>query len=544
MSIRHLILLGLFSTKMVTSQTPPAAPRVEHREVRHGATVIDDYFWLREKSNPKVTQYLEAENAYTAAMTKDLQPFSDALYQEMLGRIKQTDLSVPTPHRGYLYYSRTEEGKQYPIQCRRKGTMEAPEEVLLDLNELGKDKKFVGLGAFVVSDDQNLLAYTIDYTGFRQYALRVKDLRTGETLPDTTERVTSLAWAADNKTLFLVTEDAVTKRSDKLWRHVLGAREVRRALQREGRTLRYRHRQDPRPEVPVPAERGQGHLRSALPARRPAGGQVRGLSAARKEPPLLRGPSRRAVLHPHQQGRPQFRHDDRAGGRSRPPRTGRSFVPHRDDVRIQDIDLFRISRCRWRSRRRWTTCASTISRPARGRKSPFPEPVYSVFPGGTPDYESAHLSLQLPEPRDALERFRLRHAHRQIHAAKAAGSAGRLRPEAVRQRAPVGHRPRRRQGADFDRLQEGLRARRQGAAVPLRLRLLRHRHAAHVLQQPRQPARPRHGLRHRAHPRRRRDGRTVARRRHAHEEEEHLLRLHRLRRIPDPAEVDLRRTAW
>src|SRR5215475_15527462 len=101
--------------------------------------------------------------------------------------------------------------------------MEAPEEVLLDLNELGKDKKFVGLGGFVVSDDQNLLAYTIDYTGFRQYALRVKDLRTGQTLPDTTERVTSLAWAADSKTLFLVTEDAVTKRSDKLFRHVLGA---------------------------------------------------------------------------------------------------------------------------------------------------------------------------------------------------------------------------------------------------------------------------------------------------------------------------------
>src|SRR4029077_5463715 len=101
--------------------------------------------------------------------------------------------------------------------------MEAPEEILLDLNELGKDRKFVGLGGFNVSDDQNLVAYTIDYTGFRQYSLRVKDLRTGQTLPDTTERVTSLAWAADNKTLFLVTEDDVTKRSDRLWRHVLGA---------------------------------------------------------------------------------------------------------------------------------------------------------------------------------------------------------------------------------------------------------------------------------------------------------------------------------
>src|SRR5512140_776511 len=109
-TFRHLILLGLFSDMLVTAQTPPTAPRVEHREARHGATVMDDYFWLREKSNPAVTQYLEAENAYTAAMTTALQPFSDALYKEMLGRIKQTDLSVPTPRRGYLYYSRTVEG--------------------------------------------------------------------------------------------------------------------------------------------------------------------------------------------------------------------------------------------------------------------------------------------------------------------------------------------------------------------------------------------------------------------------------------------------
>src|SRR5581483_82921 len=178
-SARTSVLIGLLFVMIAESQTPPVAPRTDHREVRHGATVIDDYFWLREKDNPKVREYLESENAYTASMTKNLQPFADALYKEMLGRLKQTDLSVPTPRSGYLYYSRTEEGKQYPIQCRRKGTMTAPEEVLLDLNELGKEHKFVGLGGFVMSDDQNQLAYTMDYTGFRQYGLRVKDLRTG-----------------------------------------------------------------------------------------------------------------------------------------------------------------------------------------------------------------------------------------------------------------------------------------------------------------------------------------------------------------------------
>src|SRR5271157_5737250 len=204
------------------AQTPPVAPVHKHREVRHGATVADNYSWLREKSNPEVVKYLEAENAYTEAMTKRLKPFQDALYQEMLGRIQQTDLSVPTRRGDYLYYSRTEEGKQYPIQCRRKGSMQAAEEVLLDANELAKSHKFVGVGSFVVSDDQNLLAYTVDFTGFRQYSLQVKDLRTGAPLPDTTERVTSVEWAADNQTLFLTTEDDVTKRSDKLWRHVLG----------------------------------------------------------------------------------------------------------------------------------------------------------------------------------------------------------------------------------------------------------------------------------------------------------------------------------
>src|SRR6266581_5772192 len=180
--LRQFLLLGLLSTIPMHSQTQalPTAPRIEHRETRHGATVIDPYFWLREKSSPEVVKYLEAENAYTEAMTGKLKPFSDAIYQEMLGHIKQTDLSVPTRRGEFFYYSRTEEGRQYPIQCRRKGTMDAPEEILLDLNALGKDRKFVGLGGFVVSDDHNLLAYTIDYTGFRQFGLQVKDLRNGQ----------------------------------------------------------------------------------------------------------------------------------------------------------------------------------------------------------------------------------------------------------------------------------------------------------------------------------------------------------------------------
>ncbi len=223
-----LTSVSLLMESIVMAQSapvaPPVAPRVEHQEVRHGETVTDNYFWLRQKSNPDVVKYLEAENAYTAEMTKGLQPFADSLYQEMLSHIKQTDLGVPVRRGDYLYYTRTEEGKQYPIQCRRKGNMEAPEEVLLDLNQLAVGKKFVGLGGFAVSDDQNLLAYTLDFTGFRQYTLQVKDLRTGQTFADNVERVTSLEWAADNKTILLTTEDKVTKRPDTLLRHTLGGK--------------------------------------------------------------------------------------------------------------------------------------------------------------------------------------------------------------------------------------------------------------------------------------------------------------------------------
>ena len=225
--LKLLMLIGFLSGRSLVGQTPqpPVAPVIAHSEMRHGATVVDNYFWLREKSNPEVIRYLEKENAYTEAMTKGLKPFEEKLYDEMLSHIKQTDLTVPVRRGEYYYYSRTEEGKQYSIYCRKKESLKAKEEVLLDLNEMGRGKKFVGLGAFVVSDDQNLLAYTIDYVGYRQFSLHIKDLRTGATLPDTMERVDTLAWAADNQTLFLGSEDEVTKRPNRLWRHRLGTKE-------------------------------------------------------------------------------------------------------------------------------------------------------------------------------------------------------------------------------------------------------------------------------------------------------------------------------
>ena len=183
-------------------------------------TLKDDYFWLREKSNPEVRQYLEAENAYTEEVMRPTKDLQEALYKEMLGRIKQTDLSVPYRLGDFFYYSRTQEGKQYPYMCRRKGTMDAPEELLLDLNALAEGHSYMGIGAYAVSDDGDWLAYSTDSTGYRQYTLRIKNLRTGELLPEAIERAGSVVWAADNKTIFYTTEDAVSKRSDSVWRHV------------------------------------------------------------------------------------------------------------------------------------------------------------------------------------------------------------------------------------------------------------------------------------------------------------------------------------
>src|SRR6266403_4273900 len=163
-------------------QPPVAARRSVERRV-HGDLRIDDYAWLREKDNPEVIQHLEAENAYTKFVLHPTEAFQEKLYQEMLSRIQQTDLTVPYQLRSYFYFTKTLEGKQYPLHYRQPGPTNSPEELLLDLNALAEGHSFLGLGAFEVSDDNQLLAYATDTTGFRQYTLQIKDLRTGDLLP-------------------------------------------------------------------------------------------------------------------------------------------------------------------------------------------------------------------------------------------------------------------------------------------------------------------------------------------------------------------------
>ena len=219
--------------------TPPTAAKVPHMQTLHGDQLEDDYFWLREKDNPKVRTFLEAENAYTEAFMKPTEPLQKALYDEMLGRIKETDLSVPYREGGWYYYSRTEKGKQYPVYCRKKGSLEAAEEVYLDVNALAEGQRFMNVAAREVSDDGRLLAYMSDNTGFRDYTLWIQDLSTGKLFPEHVARVSSVAWAADNKTLFYTVTDPA-KRPFRLYRHVLGTDPSKDALLYEEKDEMYR----------------------------------------------------------------------------------------------------------------------------------------------------------------------------------------------------------------------------------------------------------------------------------------------------------------
>jgi len=371
---------------------PPAAKKVPQVTEINGDKLVDDYYWLREKSNPEVIAYLEAENAYTAAVMKPAEAFEAALYNEMLGRIKQTDLSVPYRFRGYLYYSRTEEGKQYPIYCRKRGSEQAPEQVMLDLNELAKGEKFMALGDFDVSDDGNLLAYSTDNTGFRQYRLHVKDLRSGELLSDQAEKTTSVAWAADNKTLFYTVEDHA-KRSYRLYRHRLGASAPDDLLYEE---------KDEMFRIGVHRTRSRAFLIS--PSQSATTSEVRYLPAAQPQ-----GAWKIVAPREHEHEYDVEHHGDlfyirtNSGGRNfrlvtapvADPRreNWKEVVPHRPNVMLQAVQCFR-SHCVLSEREDGLPQFRVMDlRTAAWHRITFPEPAYAASPAQNREFDTATFRL-------------------------------------------------------------------------------------------------------------------------------------------------------
>lgn len=384
----RLALAGFFCTVPLPGQTPdpPVARVIPHAENRFGTRVVDNYFWLRDKSNPEVLKYLEQENAYTAAVTSGLKPFEDELYGEMLSHVKQTDLEVPVRRGDYYYYLRTEEGKQYPIRCRKRG-ITGKEEVLLDLNELGKGKNFASLGAFEVSDDQNLLAYALDYVGYRQFTLHVKDLRTGETLPDTMERVDSVAWAADNQTLFVTTEDAVTKRANQVWRRTLGQKEAERLYEEKDETF----------SLGVGKTRDKKYV--FLGAFSTDTSEFRYLRADRPEEnfKLFRAREKQhRYFIDHRENLFYIRSDKGAKNfqvltapeDDPSPEKWSVFIAHDPNVLIQDIDLFRDFAVSFEKSQALDRIRIYDFKAGKWSAIPFPEPVYSAFPGETPEFTS------------------------------------------------------------------------------------------------------------------------------------------------------------
>ena len=202
---------------------PPVAEKIPKELTIHGDTRVDNYFWLNQRDNPKVVDYLTAENEYKEAMLKHTEEFQEKLFQEIIGRIKQTDMSVPYKRSGYFYYTRYEEGGEYPIYCRKKGSLDADEEILLNVNTMAEGHDYYSVAGFSVSSNNNLIAFGVDTVSRRRYTLYFKNLTTGEVLvdeiPNTSGRA---AWANDNKTVFYALKDE-TLRPFKIFKHVLGS---------------------------------------------------------------------------------------------------------------------------------------------------------------------------------------------------------------------------------------------------------------------------------------------------------------------------------
>jgi len=206
--------------------TGPVAPVVEKKPYEleaHGDVRIDDYYWLRERTNPEVLAYLEAENAYTAAVLVPTEDLQTELFEELKNRISPDESTVPALYDGYYYYKRYEKDLEYPIHCRREGSSEAPEEIILDANQIAEGHDFCSVRGLAVSSDTNLLAWAVDTVGRRKYTIRLTNLETGEAMTDVIPEVTgNLVWANDNRTLFYAKQDPETLRSYRIYRHVLG----------------------------------------------------------------------------------------------------------------------------------------------------------------------------------------------------------------------------------------------------------------------------------------------------------------------------------
>jgi oligopeptidase B len=365
---------------------PPAAERIAYSVTVHGQTRADDWAWLRDEDDPRVRAYLEAENAYAKAVMAPTEVFQDALYSEMLGRIQETDMDVPYRYGAWEYYTRTVQGKQYPICCRRALAGDAPERVLLDLNVMAEGHEYFALGAFAVSPDANLLAFSTDVTGFREYTLQVKDLRSDTLLPERIEKTRSVAWAADNRTLFYVAEDEA-KRAHRLYRHRLG--DAQDTLMEEEADERF--------SIGISKSRSRQWL--FLTSHSATTSEVRTLRADDAGGDF-------ALVVPRRQDHEYYldHHGERFyvvtndKGRNFRLATApvaaaqegnwQELIPHRDDVMLEGVDLF-AHHCVIHERRRgFPTLRVMDLRSAQTHDIELPETACAVHSGANPEFDT------------------------------------------------------------------------------------------------------------------------------------------------------------
>ncbi len=386
---------------------PPVARIVPKVDNLHGERRVDNYFWLRERDNPEVIEYLEAENEYTEAMMKHTEEFQKQLYKELLGRIKETDLSVPVKIDDYYYYTRTEEGKQYSIHCRKKGSLDAQEEILLDQNVLAAGHEYFRIGTYSVSPDHQLLAYSTNTTGSEVYTLYVKDLSAGELLSDKIENTYySVEWANDSKTIFYSILDE-SKRPYKLYRHTLGT--------------------DPAEDVLVYHEADESFFLRAHKTKSKAYLILNLGSATTSEVHYLEADNPSGnfrIIHPRQHEMEYYvvHHDERffimtnddaknfklmeAPVADPAKKNWKEVIPHSDSVKIDAVDVFRnhLVVCERENGFKKIRISGIAS--GEVHYVDFPEPVYTFSGGWNPDFNSNLLRFNytsLVTPRSVFD---------------------------------------------------------------------------------------------------------------------------------------------
>jgi oligopeptidase B len=397
---------------------PPVARRIPSERTHHGDTVVDEYAWLADATDPETLRYLEAENAYTAAMTAGQAGLRETIFAEIKGRTQETDLSVPVRKGGWWYYSRTVEGQQYPVHCRRAagsgedappGTGDgAPlpgEQILLDGNEVAGDSPFFSLGAFEVSPDGRLLAYSTDFAGDERFTLRVKDLVTGKT---TTDEIPGTfygcAWSADGSVLFYTTVDAAW-RPYRVWRHRVGTPAAGDVVVIEEADQRF--------SVGVGLTRSQRYLAIAISSSLTS--EVWLLDAATPQAaPRVVLPRRHGVEYsvdhqagPDGTGRLLVLHNDgalnfelaqvpeRGRGATGPlavPADLTTVIAHRADTRLLAAAAF-AGHVAVYFRRDGLTGLRILGPDGAERDIAFPEPLYQVSPGPNPEYGTRQFRL-------------------------------------------------------------------------------------------------------------------------------------------------------